>query len=209
MLKKADESDVDVIILGRGGGSIEDLWAFNEEIVARQIYMTNKPVVSAVGHEIDYTISDFVADLRAPTPTAAAELVVPNKLEIIRYLNDYKARIVSVITKKLSNYEEVLDKYKNNYILNNPTNMYQSEEQKLDNLIEKLNRNIGYDLERKQTMLDNLKTKLELLNPLNILEKGYSVTTCNGIIVKSVKDIKTGDTLTTKMSDGSIDSVVK
>ena len=209
MLKKADESDVDVIILGRGGGSIEDLWAFNEEIVARQIYMTNKPVVSAVGHEIDYTISDFVADLRAPTPTAAAELVVPNKLEIIRYLNDYKARIVSVITKKLSNYEEVLDKYKNNYILNNPTNMYQSEEQKLDNLIEKLNRNISYDLERKQTMLDSLKTKLELLNPLNILEKGYSVTTCNGVIVKSVKDIKTGDTLTTKMSDGSIDSVVK
>lgn len=209
MLKKADESDVDVIILGRGGGSIEDLWAFNEEVVARQIYMTNKPVVSAVGHEIDYTISDFVSDLRAPTPTAAAELVVPNKLEIIRYLNDYKARIISVITKKLSNYEEILNKYKNNYILNNPTNMYQAREQKLDNLIEKLNRNIMFDLEKKQIKLDNLKTKLELLNPLNILDKGYSVTTVNGKIVKSVNDVNSGDVVSTKLSDGLIESIVK
>ena len=209
MLKAADESDVDVIILGRGGGSIEDLWAFNEEIVARQIYLTKKPVVSAVGHEIDYTISDFVSDLRAPTPTAAAELVVPNQLEIIRYLNDYKARIVSVITKKLSSYENVLNKYKNNYILNNPTNMYIQEEQKLDNLIEKLNRNITYDLEKKQTKLDNIKTKLELLNPLNILDKGYSVTMCNGKIIKNIDDIKSGDLITTKISNGNFESIVK
>lgn len=209
MLKAADESDVDVIILGRGGGSIEDLWAFNEEIVARQIYLTKKPVVSAVGHEIDYTISDFVSDLRAPTPTAAAELVVPNQLEIIRYLNDYKARIVSVITKKLSSYENVLNKYKNNYILNNPTNMYIQEEQKLDNLIEKLNRNIAYDLEKKQTKLDNIKTKLELLNPLNILDKGYSVTISNGKIIKNIDDIKSGDLITTKISNGNFESIVK
>ncbi len=209
MLKAADESDVDVIILGRGGGSIEDLWAFNEEIVARQIYLTKKPVVSAVGHEIDYTISDFVSDLRAPTPTAAAELVVPNQLEIIRYLNDYKARIVSVITKKLSSYENVLNKYKNSYILNNPTNMYIQEEQKLDTLIEKLNRNITYDLEKKQTKLENYKTKLELLNPLNILDKGYSVTMCNGKIIKNIEDIKTGDLITTKISNGNFESIVK
>ena len=209
MLKAADESDVDVIILGRGGGSIEDLWAFNEEIVARQIYLTKKPVVSAVGHEIDYTISDFVSDLRAPTPTAAAELVVPNQLEIIRYLNDYKARIVSVITKKLSSYENVLNKHKNSYILNNPTNMYIQEEQKLDNLIEKLNRNITYDLEKKQTKLENYKTKLELLNPLNILDKGYSVTLCNGKIIKNIEDIKSGDLITTKISNGNFESIVK
>ena len=110
MLDKAYESDVDVIILGRGGGSIEDLWAFNEEVVARKIAERNKPVVSAVGHEIDYTISDFVSDLRAPTPTGAAELVVPSQLEIIKYLSDYKSRIVSVITNKLTSYESQLKK---------------------------------------------------------------------------------------------------
>lgn len=208
MLKLADKSDVDVIILGRGGGSIEDLWAFNEEIVARQIYMTNKPIVSAVGHEIDFTISDFVSDLRAPTPTGAAELVVPSKLEILRYLSDYKSRIISVINTKLTNYNEILNKYKNNYVLNNPMNMYLSEEQKLDNLMERLNRNILYDLERKGTKLDNLKTKLELLNPLNILNKGYSVTTIDGKIVKSINDVPKGSVISTKVSDGVIESKV-
>lgn len=208
MLKKADASDVDVIILGRGGGSIEDLWAFNEEVVARQIYVTKKPIVSAVGHEIDFTISDFVSDLRAPTPTGAAELVVPSKLEILRYLSDYKSRIISVINTKLANYNEILNKYKNNYILNNPMNMYLGEEQKLDNLIEKLNRNILYDLERKQIKLDNLKTKLELLNPLNILNKGYSVTTIDGKIVKSINEVPKGSIINTKVSDGIIESKV-
>ena len=100
-------------------------------------------------------------------------------------------------------------KKENNYILNNPTNMYIQEEQKLDNLIEKLNRNITYDLEKKQTKLDNIKTKLELLNPLNILDKGYSVTMCNGKIIKNIDDIKSGDLITTKISNGNFESIVK
>jgi len=230
MIEKANDSDVDVIILGRGGGSIEDLWAFNEEVVARAIYACNKPIVSAVGHEIDFTISDFVSDLRAPTPTGAAELVVPSKLEIVRYLSDYKSRIISVISKKLASYDELLSKYKNNYILNNPTSLYRQEEQKLDAILDKLNSsmksrleiekpklinledklitNVKYRLEKEKNKLDHLKVKLDLLNPESILDKGYSITLVNGKIVKSVKDVKKGDSVTTKLSDGQVVSEV-
>lgn len=230
MLSLASNSDVDVIIIGRGGGSIEDLWAFNEEEVARAIYACPIPIVSAVGHEIDFTISDFVADLRAPTPTGAAELVVPNQLEISRYLSDYKSRILSVFLKKIQNYENIIKKYKNNYILNNPLSLYEKEEQKLDNLIEKLVTTIKHRLETESSKLENykeklntiskhklevytsklenIKIKLELLNPENILEKGYSVTLIDGKILKSTQDIKKGSKLTTKLKDGLIISKV-
>lgn len=156
MINEANESDVDVIILGRGGGSIEDLWAFNEEIVARAIYNSNKPIVSAVGHEIDFTISDFVSDMRAPTPTGAAELVVPSKVEIQSYLNDYKGRIISVINKKIKSYTDTFSKLKNTYILKNPISMYEIDEQKLDNMLEKLGSIMTYKLEREKSELNNL-----------------------------------------------------
>ena len=191
MINEANESDVDVIILGRGGGSIEDLWAFNEEIVARAIYNSNKPIVSAVGHEIDFTISDFVSDMRAPTPTGAAELVVPSKVEIQSYLNDYKGRIISVINKKIKSYTDTFSKLKSTYILKNPISMYEIDEQKLDNMLEKLGSIMTYKLEREKSELNNLskmispnmlnrldkekikleniETKLNLLNPENIL----------------------------------------
>ena len=119
MIEKANESDVDVIILGRGGGSIEDLWAFNEEIVARSIYNSKIPIVSAVGHEIDFTISDFVADLRAPTPTGAALMVVPDQYEILRYLDEYKGRITNVINNKLKRNQEKLKHFANSFIIKN------------------------------------------------------------------------------------------
>ena len=229
MIIEANMSDVDVIILGRGGGSIEDLWAFNEEIVARAVYNSDKPIVSAVGHEIDYTICDFVADLRAPT--GAAELVVPSKLEILKYLGDYQARIKSVINSKLTNYTNVLKKLESNYILKNPLSMYEVEEQKLDNILERLTSLMKYKLDKEVTYLNNLcknispnilnklekeKTKLEtieaklnLLNPENILKKGYSLTLIDGKIVKSVKEVSKGTILTTKLSDGNIMSEVK
>lgn len=230
MLDKADKSDVDVIILGRGGGSIEDLWAFNEEIVARKVFEMNKPVVSAVGHEIDYTICDFVADLRAPTPTGAAELVVPSKLEILKYLSDYKSRILSVMTNKISSYNNELKKLKKSYILNNPLSMYEKEEQKLDTLMEKIGTMMGYTVEKSKLKLDNLSknitpniiykldkyrstienlsNKLELLNPENILSKGYSLTLKDGKIISDVSSLKEGDTITTKLKNGKIESKV-
>jgi exodeoxyribonuclease VII, large subunit len=230
MINEANESDVDVIILGRGGGSIEDLWAFNEEIVARAIYNSNKPIVSAVGHEIDFTISDFVSDMRAPTPTGAAELVVPSKVEIQSYLNDYKGRIISVINKKIKSYNDTFSKLKSTYILKNPISMYEIDEQKLDNMLEKLGSIMTYKLEREKSELNNLskmispnilnrldkekikleniETKLNLLNPENILKKGYTLTLVEGKIVKSIKSVKKGSIIDTKFSDGIIKSEV-
>ena len=230
MINEANESDVDVIILGRGGGSIEDLWAFNEEIVARAIYNSNKPIVSAVGHEIDFTISDFVSDMRAPTPTGAAELVVPSKVEIQSYLNDYKGRIISVRNKKIKSYTDTFSKLKNTYILKNPISMYEIDEQKLDNMLEKLGSIMTYKLEREKSELNNLskmispnmlnrldkekikleniETKLNLLNPENILKKGYSLTLVEGKIVKSINSVKKGNIIDTKFSDGIIKSEV-
>lgn len=230
MINEANKSDVDVIILGRGGGSIEDLWAFNEEIVARAIYNSNKPIVSAVGHEIDFTISDFVSDMRAPTPTGAAELVVPSKVEIQSYLNDYKGRIISVINKKIKSYTDTFSKLKSTYILKNPISMYEIDEQKLDNMLEKLGSIMTYKLEREKSELNNLskmispnmlnrldkekikleniETKLNLLNPENILKKGYSLTLVEGKIVKSINSVKKGSIIDTKFSDGIIKSEV-
>ena len=230
MINEANESDVDVIILGRGGGSIEDLWAFNEEIVARAIYNSTKPIVSAVGHEIDFTISDFVSDMRAPTPTGAAELVVPSKVEIQSYLNDYKGRIISVINKKIKSYTDTFSKLKSTYILKNPISMYEIDEQKLDNILEKLGSIMTYKLEREKSELNNLskmispnmlnrldkekikleniETKLNLLNPENILKKGYSLTLVEGKIVKSINSVKKGSIIDTKFSDGIIKSEV-
>lgn len=230
MINEANKSDVDVIILGRGGGSIEDLWAFNEEIVARAIYNSNKSIVSAVGHEIDFTISDFVSDMRAPTPTGAAELVVPSKVEIQSYLNDYKGRIISVINKKIKSYTDTFSKLKNTYILKNPISMYEIDEQKLDNMLEKLGSIMTYKLEREKSKLNNLskmispnmlnrldkekikleniETKLNLLNPENILKKGYSLTLVEGKIVKSINSVKKGNIIDTKFSDGIIKSEV-
>lgn len=230
MINEANKSDVDVIILGRGGGSIEDLWAFNEEIVARAIYNSNKPIVSAVGHEIDFTISDFVSDMRAPTPTGAAELVVPSKVEIQSYLNDYKGRIISVINKKIKSYTDTFSKLKSTYILKNPISMYEIDEQKLDNMLEKLGSIMNYKLEREKSKLNNLskmispnmlnrldkekikleniETKLNLLNPENILKKGYSLTLVEGKIVKSINSVKKGSIIDTKFSDGIIKSEV-
>ena len=230
MINEANESDVDVIILGRGGGSIEDLWAFNEEIVARAIYNSNKPIVSAVGHEIDFTISDFVSDMRAPTPTGAAELVVPSKVEIQSYLNDYKGRIISVINKKIKSYTDTFSKLKSTYILKNPISMYEIDEQKLDNMLEKLGSIMTYKLEREKSELNNLskmispnmlnrldkekikleniETKLNLLNPENILKKGDSLTLVEGKIVKSINSVKKGNIIDTKFSDGIIKSEV-
>ena len=230
MIETADKSDVDVIILGRGGGSIEDLWAFNEEIVARAVYNAKKPIVSAVGHEIDFTICDFVADLRAPTPTGAAELVVPSKLEIQKYLSDYNSRLLSVITNKISTYKTTLKKLESSYILNNPKSMYEVEEQKLDSILEKLGSLMGHTLEKSKLKLENLtknitpnilykldknkshletlEQKLELLNPENILKKGYSLTIKDGKIITDASELKDGDTITTKLSIGTINSKV-
>lgn len=209
MIKLAQNYELDTLIVGRGGGSIEDLWAFNEEIVAREIYNSKVPVISAVGHEIDYTISDFVADLRAPTPTGAATLAVPDKTEILRYLITCRERINIAIDNKIYAYNQLINKYKSNYLLCNPRRLYEVKEQKLDMLIDKLNFNINTIVRNNKHILSTLKVKLDLLNPNNILSKGYSIVVKDNKVIKDVNVLKENDSINILLNNGSILSTVK
>ena len=253
-IKLANTYDLDVIILGRGGGSIEDLWAFNEECVARAIFDSVIPIISGVGHEIDFTISDFVADLRAPTPTGAAELCVPNKMDVIELFNQYNIRLVKGISNYISYCTDKLNNLKNSYVLKNPMSLYEKQEQYFDNLyerlimaiksnisnnkerlntikssyvlknpnmlfidkaynyndlIKRLKSNINILLDNKKNNYINLLSKLEVLNPITTLKRGYSVTRVNDKIVSKVKDVKVGDTIITSITDGKVESEVK
>lgn len=208
-IEQADQFGVDVIIVGRGGGSIEDLWPFNEEIVAKAIFDCKTPIISAVGHEIDYTIADFVADLRAPTPTGAAEIAVPNIIDIISHLNHLKIRLNESILKNLNLKKLYFDSLRNSYIIKNPNFIYENKRRKLDLIETTLNSNILLKLENNKKEINNLLIQLDLLNPLNILKRGYSLTYKNNKIVKSIKNIKEKDNLTIKLSDGNINVVVR
>ncbi len=208
-IKLADKSNLDVIIAGRGGGSIEDLWAFNEEIVARTIFECNTPIISAVGHEIDFTISDFVADKRAPTPTGAAEMVVPSKEELLKVLDDSRLRNINAISKIYSMKEEKLAFFKNNHILNNPINLYEAKELALDHTIEKINYNIKRIIEKNEYRFNNISIKLNLLNPKNILDKGYSILYKGSKIIKDKNELKVSDNINIMISNGSINASVK
>jgi len=162
--------DLDVLIVGRGGGSIEDLWAFNEEIVARAIYEARVPIISAVGHEIDFTIADFVADMRAPTPTGAAEMAVPTIAEINNMLNSYEIRLNEFTNNLLHKAKIRLDNITSSYILKNPLSLYEIKEQKLDNLIDTLNNFINKKIDSNKLILDNLKSSYVLKNPMSLFE---------------------------------------
>lgn len=231
-IKKADEYNLDVLIVGRGGGSIEDLWAFNEEIVARAIYDAKTPIISAVGHEIDFTISDFVSDLRAPTPTGAAEMAVPNIIDVKNFINQLNIRLNKDINNIIEFNKKRLDNYKTNYVLINPLATFEIKEQKLDTLIDNLNNKIKNILDNNKKRLDNvmknytinnpdtilnrynntyelLLNKLNLLNPLNILSKGYSVVKKDNNVIKDINDINIKDKLNIKLYKGNIDVVVE
>ena len=224
--------NLDTLIVGRGGGSIEDLWAFNEEIVARAIYDSRVPVISAVGHEIDFTIADFVADIRAATPTAAAEIAVPNLADLLNTIGQYKIRLNNNITGSISYLKDMLKKLSTSYVLSNPLATFEIREQKLDELVNRLNTNIVHKLDVSKNRFDSIKNKrvllhpedilvkynnsmelvinkLELLNPLNVLKKGYSVTKVNNKPLKSIKDVKEKDKLNIKIIDGEIDAIVE
>lgn len=231
-IKRADEYGVDTIIVGRGGGSIEDLWAFNERIVADAIYECNTPIISAVGHEIDWTIADYVADLRAPTPTGAAEMAVPTINDINILINNYKIRLNKNIKNMVNTKFIKWRNLKNSFILKNPMAMYEVKEQKLDVLIDKTNKNIkdiiknneirinkvlmSYVIKNPYVLIEDKKQKyslllntLKLVNPLGILEKGYSLVEVNGSIIKSSRDVNIDDCITVKLHEGSIKAVVR
>ena len=230
-IELANTYPLDLLIVGRGGGSIEDLWPFNEEIVARAIFKSEIPIISAVGHEIDFTIADYVADLRAPTPTGAAEMAVPNITDLINMISNYKVRINEAITSKVNYQKLYLDSLKNHYILKNPMILYDNKKQYLDTLIDKLNNSLinkcnvvkhrleliknNHILKNPELLYKNkkndLKTiidKLELLNPMNIIKRGYSLTYVNDIIVRSIKSVNKNDNIKIKLSDGVIDATI-
>ncbi len=231
-IKIADTYDLDVLIVGRGGGSIEDLWSFNEEIVARAIFDAKVPIISAVGHEIDITIADYVADLRAPTPTGAAEMAVPTLTDTLNIIDQYKIRLNKNIKNTVNTNYIKLRTLKDSYILKNPMSIYEIKTQKLDNLIDSLEKNTNVLLDTKKSNLDQLKesyilrnpdklldeskqkinlilASLKNLNPLDILEKGYSVVKTNDKVINDASKVKVNDIINIRLKKGHINATVK
>ena len=222
--KKAQEYPLDLIIIGRGGGSIEDLWSFNSEALAREIYNSRVPVISGVGHEIDTTICDLVADKRAPTPTGAAEMAVKDQNNFFSYLNSYYARLKQAIFKRIELKKEKLNNLSNSFVLKNPKNIYEGHIQKLDHLEMKINnlfvsivndKKSHYELlkssykhvlttyiNKKNQKFDLIINKLDALSPLNTMKRGYSIIYKDEKIIKSAKKLKKDDVLELKLSDG-------
>ena len=234
IVKKLDIADnygLDVIILGRGGGSIEDLWPFNEEIVARKVFSCKTPIISGVGHQIDFTICDFVADVRAETPTGAAERAVPKLSDLLLEINNFEIRCTNNIKRILDNNKLRLKKLKESYVLKNPLGMYEIKEQKLDNIIDKLNTIINTIIYTNKSKLeiiegsiifkdpkvlysDKLKKtnhlieKLEILNPLNALKRGYSIAKKDDKCINSIKGLKKDDNINIIIKDGEVKAKV-
>lgn len=205
-IKAIDEiEDVDVIIVGRGGGSIEDLWCFNDENVARTIFACSKPIISAVGHETDFTISDFVADLRAPTPSAAAELATFDYFEIVETLNYFEKNLYSSIDEIFKEYKYKIQEI--SYKFQNPQDIIRNYRHSLEML--KIRLFDSVDLSKKQNKLLGLSSKLDALSPLKVLGRGYSVVqNKNGQIIKNKAQVKIGEIINISLNQGDIQAEV-
>lgn len=230
-IENAKNYQLDTLIVGRGGGSIEDLWPFNEEIVARSIFDCNIPVISAVGHEIDFTIADFVADLRAPTPTGAAELAVPQIADIKNYLNQLQIRLNKAMQHKININIQKLTEIKSRYIFQNPIAIYQAKELQFDTLLERLKstsknliamkekkyitimssyvlQNPEKIIEKKENKYLQLISKLETLSPLLTIKRGYTIAKKDGKVITTSKALNKKDILEVEFSDGIVKTEV-
>lgn len=203
------EQDIDLIIVGRGGGSLEDLWAFNEEVVARSIFNSDIPVISAVGHEIDFTIADLVADLRAPTPSVAAEFAVQDKYELSNYFLGYKEKINSLVIDKIDSLKQKIEYLKISYGLKKTEDIVKQNSQVLDDLYFRMEKAIKNLLKNKSENINHTHKLLDTLNPDNILSRGYSITFHNGRSISKASDVKLKDIVETHLSDGKIVSKVE
>ncbi len=183
-----DSNMVDVMIVGRGGGSLEDLWAFNEEVVARAIFQSTIPVISAVGHEIDFSISDFVADLRAPTPSAAAELVVKDKNELVELIRNFSYTMHSSMTNSIESYRQTINNLISSYSFNKPQDLLRQRSQQVDEVYRRLEQNIHHKYEILSHQVDSLGARMNSLNPKLVLKRGYSIVKQNGRAVSSVRE---------------------
>ena len=192
----------DVLIIGRGGGSLEDLWPFNEEIVANAIYESKIPIISAVGHETDFTIADFVADLRAPTPSAAAELAVPDIYEIKEKILTYQKHLRIGLLKKVELLKMRYEKVISSSVFKEPKRNIEEQYIKLDNYIKTLEHNIQNKIKEKKVAYVELVSKLDTLSPLKTMARGYSIVQKEDKIIKTVKSLDTGDLINLKFVDG-------
>ncbi len=198
----------DVIILARGGGSLEDLWPFNEEIVARSIYNSKIPVISAVGHETDFSISDFVADLRAPTPSAAAELAVPDVYEVKRKIESYQDRLRMSLIKKVEIMKLRYDKCMSSVVFREPLRKVNDNYLSIDNLLKRLEASVKIKQEKEKNRYIELVSKLDALSPLKTLSRGYSITEKEGKIIKSKNELKKGDKVDLRFTDGKKEAII-
>jgi exodeoxyribonuclease VII large subunit len=200
----------DLIIVARGGGSIEDLWAFNNERVARAIAASQAPVISGVGHETDFTIADFVCDLRAPTPTAAAELATPDKLDLLATLGELEKRIGRAVEGVVSGKRWELNRLENQLLMRSPQNRVRSDRQRLDELMRRSAVALDHRFKLQRSRLEGRRDRLESLNPIAVLRRGFAVVSHpDGRVVRSVQQVKPGDPLDVQVSDGSFDVQVR
>ena len=203
-----DKNLADVLILARGGGSLEDLWPFNEEVVARAIYDSKLPIVSAVGHETDFSISDFVADLRAPTPSAAAELVVPNVAELSQKLDVYNLRLKNALKKKIDIMKMRYEKCMKSRVYTDPLKNINDQYLKLDIFLKSMTNSVFTKIQKSKTEATKNIAKLDALSPLKTLARGYSIVQKNGKVVKSVNELNKDDIISLRLADGNKDAKI-
>lgn len=197
-----ENKEADVIIIARGGGSLEDLWPFNEEVVADAIYNSELPVISAVGHETDFSISDFVADLRAPTPSAAAELAVPDIFEVKQKINDYQNRLRMSLIQKVKIMRLRYEKCMNSKVFKDPLRNINDNYLKIDSYVKKMENLITIKHKEEKTKYVELVSKLDAMSPLKTLTRGYSLVEKENKLIKSVNDLKNGDNVKIRLADG-------
>lgn len=209
-IEMLNQTDVDVIIVSRGGGSLEDLWSFNEEVVAKAIFNSTIPIISAVGHETDYTIADFTADMRASTPSAAAELVVPNRIEIRRHIESLSIRMEQAAIHNISKKTAHLSHLQKQIEPDRLIDLLRQNQQRVDEMISRMEYSIKNILNMKRSLLKICAGQLDAISPLKTIERGYSITIIvdNRKIVGNISDVKKGDGLEIIVKDGTIECSV-
>ncbi len=196
------QGEVDIIIIGRGGGSLEDLWAFNEEIVARAVYSSKIPVVSAVGHEIDYSISDFVADMRAPTPSAAAELTVKDRNEVVELIRNFCYTMSNSMMNSVETYKQTISHLTKSYSFNRPNDLLRQRSQHVDELQRRLEQNLVHRFQLVRQHSASLSARIQSLNPRSVLKRGYAIVHQKGNIVSSAATVDVRNAGTVEFHDG-------
>lgn len=207
-IKKLNNTDVDVIIIARGGGSIEDLWAFNDAQLAYAIFESNIPIISGVGHETDFTICDFVADFRAPTPSAAAEISVPDIRDQKYYLSSLKLALDNAIEGDIKEKTIMLEKLSNSTVLKNPEKIIENCELYMDTLFNKMTVAYKDIVVEKNTQFTDFCSKLDSLSPLKVLSRGYSIVKNDDLIVKNSKDLVIDNVVSIQFADGTAKATI-